>query len=90
MSSGTHYIDVSGEPEFMERVAAQLHSPALQARTLLVSACGFDSVPADLGCSHMVGTGRQAGREEARRRRGGGGVQRELGEGDLVLDLTKE
>ncbi|KAK7394450.1 hypothetical protein VNO78_14978 [Psophocarpus tetragonolobus] len=48
-SSGCDYLDISGEPEFMERVEATYHATALESGALLVSACGFDSVPAELG-----------------------------------------
>ena len=48
--AGCHYVDVCGEPEFMERVALELHAPAKAGGVLVCSACGFDSIPADVGC----------------------------------------
>ncbi|CAD6217373.1 unnamed protein product [Miscanthus lutarioriparius] len=48
-AAGADCLDISGEPEFMERVEAELHEPAARTGSLIVSACGFDSVPAELG-----------------------------------------
>ncbi|XP_052195169.1 probable mitochondrial saccharopine dehydrogenase-like oxidoreductase At5g39410 [Diospyros lotus] len=47
--SGCDYLDICGEPEFMERVGAAFHERALETGSLVVCACGFDSVPAELG-----------------------------------------
>lgn len=46
---GTDYLDICGEPEFMERMEAKYHDRAVDAGSLVVSACGFDSVPAEIG-----------------------------------------
>lgn len=43
------YLDISGEPEFMERMEAKYHERAEETGSLIVSACGFDSIPAELG-----------------------------------------
>lgn len=48
-AAGTDYLDISGEPEFMERMELLYHDEAAASGALLVSACGFDSVPAELG-----------------------------------------
>lgn len=42
-------MDISGEPEFMERMEANYHERAEETGSLIVSACGFDSIPAELG-----------------------------------------
>uniref|UniRef100_A0A453IKH0 Saccharopine dehydrogenase NADP binding domain-containing protein n=2 Tax=Aegilops tauschii subsp. strangulata TaxID=200361 RepID=A0A453IKH0_AEGTS len=47
--AGADCLDISGEPEFMERVEADLHEVAAKNGSLIVSACGFDSIPAELG-----------------------------------------
>ncbi|CAH2079871.1 unnamed protein product [Thlaspi arvense] len=49
VDSGCDYLDISGEPEFMERIEANYHERAQETGSLIVSACGFDSVPAELG-----------------------------------------
>ncbi|KAJ1697415.1 hypothetical protein LUZ63_005927 [Rhynchospora breviuscula] len=47
--AGTDYLDISGEPEFMERMEAEFHEKAADTGALVVSACGFDSIPAEFG-----------------------------------------
>ncbi|XP_020970708.1 probable mitochondrial saccharopine dehydrogenase-like oxidoreductase At5g39410 isoform X2 [Arachis ipaensis] len=48
-ASGCDYLDITGEPEFMERMEARYHESAVESGSLVVCACGFDSVPAELG-----------------------------------------
>uniref|UniRef100_A0A7N1A6U2 Saccharopine dehydrogenase NADP binding domain-containing protein n=1 Tax=Kalanchoe fedtschenkoi TaxID=63787 RepID=A0A7N1A6U2_KALFE len=47
--AGCDYLDICGEPEFMERMEARYGEEAAAEGSLVVSACGFDSVPAELG-----------------------------------------
>uniref|UniRef100_A0A2P2KG64 Saccharopine dehydrogenase NADP binding domain-containing protein n=1 Tax=Rhizophora mucronata TaxID=61149 RepID=A0A2P2KG64_RHIMU len=47
--TGCDYLDICGEPEFMERMEMEYHEKAVETGSLVVSACGFDSVPAELG-----------------------------------------
>ncbi|CAL0314746.1 unnamed protein product [Lupinus luteus] len=47
--TGCNYLDICGEPEFMERMEANYHNRAVETGSLVVSACGFDSIPAELG-----------------------------------------
>ncbi|KAK9055934.1 hypothetical protein SSX86_027021 [Deinandra increscens subsp. villosa] len=49
VEAGCHYLDISGEPEFMERMEAVYHEKAVERGSVVVSACAFVSVPADLG-----------------------------------------
>lgn len=49
IANKTHYVDVCGEPEFMTRILAGYDAKARAAGSVIVVACGFDSVPADLG-----------------------------------------
>ncbi|CAK9186046.1 unnamed protein product [Ilex paraguariensis] len=49
VDSGCDYLDICGEPEFMERVETIYHEKAVEKGRLVISACGFDSVPAELG-----------------------------------------
>eukprot|EP00262_Sarcandra_glabra_P012023 TRINITY_DN2997_c0_g1_i1.p1 TRINITY_DN2997_c0_g1~~TRINITY_DN2997_c0_g1_i1.p1 ORF type:complete len:229 (-),score=21.94 TRINITY_DN2997_c0_g1_i1:62-748(-) len=49
VESKTHYLDICGEPEFMEKMEVLYHEKAVNAGCLVVSACGFDSMPAELG-----------------------------------------
>lgn len=50
IDAGTHYVDVSGEPNFIFSCMADYNEKAMQKGVLVVSACGFDSVPSELGC----------------------------------------
>jgi short subunit dehydrogenase-like uncharacterized protein len=46
---GTHYADLTGEVLFMRRTADELHNRAVASGARIVHACGFDSIPSDLG-----------------------------------------
>ncbi|KAI9495351.1 Saccharopine dehydrogenase-domain-containing protein [Zychaea mexicana] len=43
------YVDVTGEPEFVERMQRTYHDQARKNGTTIVHCCGFDSIPADMG-----------------------------------------
>lgn len=45
----TDYCDLTGEPSWWKEMIARYHQAAVEAETLLVSCCGFDSIPYDLG-----------------------------------------
>ena len=47
--AGTHYADLTGEVLFMRRTADELHDVAAGTGARIVHACGFDSIPSDLG-----------------------------------------
>jgi short subunit dehydrogenase-like uncharacterized protein len=49
LKTNTHHIDVSGEPEFLERMQLNYDETAFNSNTYIIGSCGFDSVPADLG-----------------------------------------
>lgn len=48
-----HYLDLSGEPLFMERVALQYDQAARDNEVFAVSSCGFDSIPSDVGTQYL-------------------------------------
>src|SRR5215213_7446078 len=52
--AGTDYVDLTGEPEFVDRMYARHHAAAVATGARLVHACGFDSVPHDLGVLFTV------------------------------------
>lgn len=52
--AGTHYVDLTGEPEFVDRMIERYHATAVQNRAKIVNSCGFDSVPHDLGAYFAV------------------------------------
>lgn len=51
-SAGTHYVDITGEPSFIERAMLEHHEAAKASGALIVPTCGFDSVPCDMGVVH--------------------------------------
>lgn len=53
VTNGAHYIDISGEPQFLERMQLEYHTKALDNGVYVIGSCGFDSIPADLGILHM-------------------------------------
>jgi len=52
--AGTDYLDLTGEPEFVDRMYVAHHATAVRTGARLVHAGGFDSVPHDLGVLHLV------------------------------------
>lgn len=52
--SATDYLDLTGEPEFVDRMYVRHHAEAVRSGARLVHACGFDSVPHDLGALFTV------------------------------------
>jgi short subunit dehydrogenase-like uncharacterized protein len=52
--AGTDYLDLTGEPEFVDRMYLRHHATAERTGARLVHACGFDSVPHDLGALFTV------------------------------------
>src|SRR3954465_15399882 len=52
--AGTDYVDLTGEPEFVDRTYVAHHATAQQTGARLVHACGFDSIPHDLGAYYTV------------------------------------
>ncbi|GAB3854476.1 saccharopine dehydrogenase NADP-binding domain-containing protein [Nocardioides maradonensis] len=48
-AAGTDYVDLTGEPEFVDRMYLEHHETAVRTGARLVHACGFDSIPHDLG-----------------------------------------
>lgn len=52
--AGTDYLDITGEPEFVDRTWLAHHETAAASGARLVHACGFDSVPHDLGARYTV------------------------------------
>ncbi|KAJ3109161.1 hypothetical protein HDU97_008560 [Phlyctochytrium planicorne] len=49
VAGNTHYVDITGEPEFIEKVFLNYNDVAKEKKLAIVPCCGFDSIPADLG-----------------------------------------
>ena len=52
--AGTDYLDLTGEPEFVNTTYVRHHARAVQTGARLVHSCGFDSIPHDLGAYFTV------------------------------------
>ncbi|PIK62485.1 putative saccharopine dehydrogenase-like oxidoreductase-like [Apostichopus japonicus] len=49
VENGSHHIDISGEPWFLESMEVKYNQQASEAGVYVVGACGFDSIPAEFG-----------------------------------------
>ncbi|MHC4390941.1 MAG: saccharopine dehydrogenase family protein [Planctomycetota bacterium] len=49
VTSGTDYCDLTGEPQWMRRMIDEHEVQATETGARVVHACGFDSIPSDLG-----------------------------------------
>ena len=53
---GTDYVDLTGEPPWIRRMIDAHHERAVDTGARIVHACGFDSVPSDLGTAFAQAT----------------------------------
>jgi short subunit dehydrogenase-like uncharacterized protein len=53
-AAGTDYVDLTGEPEFVDLMWLRYHEQAKSSGARLVHSCGFDSIPYDLGALFTV------------------------------------
>ena len=53
-AAGTDYVDLTGEPEFVDRMYLAHHERAVATGARIVHCCGFESVPNDLGVLFTV------------------------------------
>ncbi len=52
--AGTDYVDLTGEPLFVDRMYVKYHAVAQKSGARIVHCCGFDSIPHDLGAYYTV------------------------------------
>lgn len=52
--AGTDYADITGEPAFVDLLRARYDADAARQGVRVVTCCGFDSVPHDLGVAFTV------------------------------------
>jgi short subunit dehydrogenase-like uncharacterized protein len=66
-AAGTHYADLAGEVLFMREAIDRFHEAAAASGARIVHACGFDSIPSDLGVllAHRAAAADGAGDLEA-------------------------
>ncbi len=54
VEQGTDYVDLTGEPPFVDMTLEKYHHAARDKGVRIVSCCGFDSIPHDLGVLFTV------------------------------------
>jgi short subunit dehydrogenase-like uncharacterized protein len=52
--AGTDYVDLTGEPEFVDQMYIRYDAKAQETGARIVHCCGFDSIPHDLGAYFTV------------------------------------
>ncbi|KAL0065576.1 hypothetical protein AAF712_007487 [Marasmius tenuissimus] len=45
---GIHYVDLTGESLWVAQIIRELHNQATETRSIIVPACGLDSIPSDI------------------------------------------
>ena len=50
---GTDYCDLTGEPQWISRMISRYEDEAKRSGARIVSCCGFDSIPSDLGVKFL-------------------------------------
>ena len=58
-SHGTHYVDITGETQWIRSMIDNYHGTALETGARIIHCCGFDSIPSDLGVLLLAETLRQ-------------------------------
>lgn len=53
IETGTHHVDVSGEPQFLEGAYLKYYDKAKQAKVVIVGACAFESLPMEMAVCFM-------------------------------------
>ncbi|CAD6196401.1 unnamed protein product [Caenorhabditis auriculariae] len=53
VENGANHLDISGEPAWIEQMQAKYSKEAEKQGVFVVSACGWDSIPADLGVNYL-------------------------------------
>ena len=52
VEAGIDYCDLTGEPQWMRRMIDRYQGRSTETGARIVHACGFDSIPSDLGVWH--------------------------------------
>ncbi|KAF1752547.1 hypothetical protein GCK72_019102 [Caenorhabditis remanei] len=53
VENGANHVDISGEPAWIEKMQQKYGAEAKKQGVYVVSACGWDSIPADLGVNFL-------------------------------------
>lgn len=53
IDSATSHVDLSGEPQFIEKMQLKYHELAQEKGIYIISACGLESIPVEMGINFM-------------------------------------
>lgn len=53
VQNGSHHIDISGEPQFLESMQLKYHEEARKANVYILGSAGFDSIPCETGVQFL-------------------------------------
>ena len=54
ISHDTHYVDLTGEPEFVNKIRTKYSDLASQSKSIIINSCGLESIIPDLGVYQTV------------------------------------
>ena len=54
IQNGTHYLDLTGEPEFVTSISKKYKHLAKEKGSIVIHCCGLESIPADIGAFETV------------------------------------
>ena len=54
VNNNCHYLDITGESSFVQYVKNNYSKKAIDANTMLINCCGFESIPPDIGTYYSV------------------------------------
>lgn len=57
--AGTHYVDLTGEPQFVHLMREKYDAVARRTGARIVNSCGFESIPPDMTVLHAIALLRQ-------------------------------
>lgn len=49
IEGGASHLDISGEPQYLEKMQLMYNNKAKESGVYVIGACGFDSIPAEMG-----------------------------------------
>lgn len=64
-AAGTHYVDLTGEPQFVHLMREKYDAQARQSGARIVNSCGFESIPPDIAVLRAVNLLRERLGEQA-------------------------
>ena len=54
VENNCHYLDITGESAFVKHIEKTYTKSAIENNTILISCCGFESIPPDIGTYYSV------------------------------------